>query len=49
MLHISGNETTIAFLESRDCFGRRNHWLIGMGWISSAAELVSNEQTEYDE
>src|SRR5215470_3990281 len=25
MLHVASNETTIAFLESRDCLGRRNH------------------------
>jgi hypothetical protein len=48
MLHVSRNEATIALLESRGCLGRRNHRLIGMSGISSAAKLVSDKQIEYD-
>jgi hypothetical protein len=44
MLRVPRYETTIAFLESRNCLGRGNHWPIAISRLGSAAELVSNCQ-----
>src|SRR5215470_8175091 len=43
MLRVPCNETTIAFLESQECFCGRNHWSIAIDGLSSSGEPAAAE------